>query len=237
MTTSVGDQINGALRLIGKLAEGETPSAETSADCLTAFNQMIDSWNTERLSVYATQDQTFTWPASTRTRTLGPSGDFVGTRPVDVDDSTYFIYSNLSYPITFLNEDQYNAIALKGSTSTFPQFMWVNMDMPDITMRIWPVPTNELEMHIISVVELDQPATLATTLVIPPGYLRAFRFNLGVEIASEFGEEPPPKVSRIAAISKRNIKRINNPNDLMTLPYPLIGRRKTNYNIFSGQPQ
>lgn len=237
MTTSVGDQINGALRLIGRLAEGETPSAETSADCLTAFNQMIDSWNTERLSVYATQDQTFTWPASTRTRTLGPSGNFVGDRPVEVQDSTYFIYSNLSYPLTFLNEDQYNAIALKNSTSTFPQFMWVNMDMPDITMRIWPVPTNEIEIHIISIVELSQPATLATTLVIPPGYLRAFRFCLAVEIAQEFGAEPPPMVKRIAEVSKRNIKRINNPGDLMTLPYPLIGRRKTNYNIYSGQPQ
>lgn len=237
MTTSVGDQINGALRLIGRLAEGETPSAETSADCLTAFNQMIDSWNTERLSVYATQDQTFTWPASTQTRTLGPSGNFVGSRPVEVHDSTYFIYSNLSYPITFLNEDQYNAIALKSSTSTFPQFMWVNMDMPDITMRIWPIPTNEIEMHIISIVELDQPATLATALVIPPGYLRAFRFCLAVEIAQEFGAEPPPMVKRIAEVSKRNVKRINNPNDLMTLPYPLIGRRKTNYNIYSGQPQ
>ena len=56
MTTSAGDQINGALRLIGMLAEGETPSAATSADSLTALNQMIDSWNTERLSVFSTQD-------------------------------------------------------------------------------------------------------------------------------------------------------------------------------------
>ena len=30
MTTTAGDQINGALRLIGQLAEGETPSAATS---------------------------------------------------------------------------------------------------------------------------------------------------------------------------------------------------------------
>ena len=60
MTTSAGDQINGALRLIGMLAEAETPSAATSADALSALNQMIDSWNTERLSVFTTQDQVFT---------------------------------------------------------------------------------------------------------------------------------------------------------------------------------
>jgi hypothetical protein len=91
MTTTAGDQINGALRLIGQLAEGETPSAATSADALTAMNQMLDSWSSERLSVFSTQDQIFTWPASTATRTLGPTGDFVGNRPVLVDDSTYFV--------------------------------------------------------------------------------------------------------------------------------------------------
>jgi hypothetical protein len=54
---TAGETINGALRLLGVLAEGETPSAETSQDALRAMDQMIDSWNTERLSVYATQDQ------------------------------------------------------------------------------------------------------------------------------------------------------------------------------------
>ena len=60
-TTTAGDQINGALRLIGQLAEGEEPSAATANDALAALNQMIDSWNTERLSVFSTPDQVFSW--------------------------------------------------------------------------------------------------------------------------------------------------------------------------------
>jgi hypothetical protein len=63
------DQINGALRVLGILAEGETPSAATSQDALAALNQMIDSWNTERLSVFATQDQVFSWTPGARTKT------------------------------------------------------------------------------------------------------------------------------------------------------------------------
>ena len=89
--TTAGEQINGALRLIGQLAEGETPSAATSQDSLAALNQMIDSWNTERLSVFSTQDQVFSWPPNVLSRTLGPSGDFVGNRPILIDDATYFI--------------------------------------------------------------------------------------------------------------------------------------------------
>ena len=120
MTTSAGDQINGAMRLIGMLAEGETPSAAASQDALSAMNQMIDSWNTERLSVFSTQDQIFTWPASTQSRTLGPTGNFVGNRPVLLDDATYFrdAATNVSYGIKMINQQQYNGIAVKTVTIT-----------------------------------------------------------------------------------------------------------------------
>lgn len=235
MTTTAGDQINGALRLIGMLAEGETPSAATSQDALTALNQMIDSWNTERLSVFSTQDQVFSWNPSLISRTLGPSGDFVGNRPILLDDSTYFRdpANGISFGIKIVNQQQYNGIAVKTVTSTYPQVIWVNMTYPDIEMYIYPVPTKVLEWHFISVEEITQPATLATSLAFPPGYLRAFRFNLACEIAAEFGVEPSRQVQRIAMSSKRDIKRINNPDDIMSLPYSLVGTRQR-FNIFAG---
>lgn len=235
MTTSAGDQINGALRLIGMLAEAETPSAATSADALTALNQMIDLWNTERLSVFTTQDQVFAWPVNQATRSLGPTGNFVGNRPILVDDSTYFIdtSNNLSFGIKIINQQQYNGIALKTVTSTYPQVLYVNMGYPNIDLTVYPVPTKTLEWHIVSVQELTQPATLATTLSFPPGYLRCFRFNLACELAAEFGVEPSPQVSRIAMTSKRNIKRINNPDDVMAMPYGIVANRQR-YNIYAG---
>ena len=235
MTTTAGDQINGALRLIGQLAESETPSAATSQDSLTAMNQMLDSWSSERLSVFSTQDQVFSWPPGRISRTLGPTGDFVGNRPVLLDDSTYFRdpANNISFGIKIINQQQYDGIAVKTVTSTYPQVIWINMDMPNISMYIYPVPTKVLEWHFISVTELVEPATLATELVIPPGYLRAFRFNLACEIAAEFGVEPPPSVQRIAMSSKRNIKRINNPDDVMSLPYSIVATRQR-FNIYAG---
>lgn len=232
---SAFDLICGSLRLIGQLAEGEVPSSQTANDALVAMNQMLESWNTERLSVFSTQDQVFTWPASTISRTLGPSGDFVGNRPVMVDDSTFFKVNNLSYTLQFINQQQYNAIALKTNTSTYPQVMFINMTNPDIEMFVYPVPTSALEMHIVSVEELTQPATLDTTLAFPPGYLRAFRFNLAMELAAEFGVEPPPRVVKIADTAKKGIKRINNPQDVMSMPYDLIAtRRWPQFNVYTG---
>lgn len=235
VTASVNDTINGALRLLGVLAEGETPSANTSNDALIAFQQMTDSWNTERLSIFSTQDQVFLWPPGQKSRTLGPSGDFAGNRPVLLDDATYFRdpQTNVSYGIKIINQQQYDGIAVKTVTSTYPQVMWINMDYPNIDMYVYPVPLRLLEWHFISVTELTKPANLGMTLAFPPGYLRAFRYNLACELAPEFGVEPSAQVQRIAMYSKRNLKRINNPDDVMALPYSIVGTRQR-YNIYAG---
>jgi hypothetical protein len=238
-TYTAGDQINRALRLIGMLAEGELPSTETANDCLVALNQMIDSWNTERLSVFNTIDQVFTWPAGEIQRHLGPNGaslgGFDGIRPILLDDATYFRDpgTNVSFGIKFINQQQYDGIAVKTVTSTYPQVMWINMEYPSIQMTVYPRPTRDLEWHFISVQELDQPATLQTVLAFPPGYLRAFTYALAMEIAPEFGVEPSPQVQRIAMTSKRDLKRINNPDDVMSMPYAIVATRQR-FNIYAG---
>jgi hypothetical protein len=233
-SATASELIKGSLRLIGQLAEGEEPSAETMQDSIMAMNQMIQSWNTERLSVFSTQDQVFTWPPNVATRTIGPTGDFVGNRPIEVDDATYFKdpATGLSFGIKLINQQQYDGIALKTVTSTYPQVMFVNNTFPDTTMTVYPVPTKSLEWHIVSVQELSQVSTVATVIYFPPGYLRAFRYNLAMELAPEFGVEPSPQVTRIAMTSKRNLKRVNNPNDLMAIPYPIVATRQR-YNIYA----
>ena len=234
-TYTTAEQINRSLRLLGVLAEGETPAASVSQDALMALNQMIDSWNTERLSTFVTQDQIYTWPAGEITRTLGPTGDFVGLRPILMDDATYYRDpgTNVSFGIKFINQQQYDGIAVKTVTSTYPQVCWVNMGFPDITLTIYPKPTRDLEWHFVSVQELDRPADLSTTMYYPPGYLRAFPYNLAMEFAPEFGVEPSPQVQRIAMTSKRNLKRINNPDDVMSMPYAIVATRQR-FNIYAG---
>jgi len=235
MTTTANDQITAALRLIGMLAEGEATSADTMQDSLAALNQMIDSWSTERLSVFNTQDQVFTWPAGSISQTLGPTGTFVGLRPVLLDDATYYRDpgTNVSFGIKQINQQQYSGIAVKTVTSTYPQVLWVNQEYPDVKLTIYPVPTRDLEWHFVSVQELSQPADIATTLSFPPGYLRAFKYNLACELAAEFGVEPSPQVKRIAMASKRNLKRINSPDDVMSMPYSLVATRQR-FNVYAG---
>ena len=233
--TTAAELINGSLRLIGQLAEEEVPSAATSQDALTAMNQMIDSWNTESLMIFNTQDQTFSWPPSQASRTLGPTGSFLGKRPLEVLDSTYFVdpTNGVSYGIKIINQQQYNGIAVKTVTSTYPQVLWINMEFPDILLTVYPVPTRLLTWHIISVDPITGPVNLATDILLPPGYIRAFRYNLALEFCNEFGVEPMPQTARIAMTSKRNLKRVNQDDGVMSIPYPIVATRQR-FNIYAG---
>lgn len=231
--TTAAELINGSLRLLGVLAEGESPSSETANDALTTLNEMLDSWSTERLAVYSTQKQSFSWTSGASSKTIGPTGNFVGNRPVTVFDRTYFRDSaGIDYGVEIINGEQYDSIPLKTTTGSYPQYLWVNMTNPNATLTVYPVPNQTLTLYLASVVELSQPASLSTDLSFPPGYKRSFRYNLACELAPEFGVEPSQTVQRIAMTSKRNLKRINNPMDVMTVP--MIMRSQLRFNIYNG---
>lgn len=151
--TTTEQMIGGAMRLIGALAAGETMEAADADDALRAFNEMVESWNTERLSVFTTQDQVFSWPSGQATRSIGPTGNFVGERPITLDDATYFVDpgTGISYNIVPVNQDQYNSIALKTAQSTFPQWIWLNEAYPDAEMTVFPVPAHAHMAHCLGV--------------------------------------------------------------------------------------
>jgi hypothetical protein len=237
---TVRELLNGAHRLLGLTASGNVLPEAVYQDNILALNQMLDSWSAESLAVFCTQDQVFTWEAGNRVRTLGPSGDFLyplsteGGDPLATENDDVLVPNgNVSFGIKFLNQLQYNNIAVKTVTSTFPQVMWVNMTYPDITLAVYPVPSRTLEFHFVSVAPLTAAAGLETDLLFPPGYLRAFRYNLALELAPEFNVDPAADVRRIAMVSKRTLKRINNPRDIMAMPYSLMARRNR-FNIFAG---
>ena len=102
-----------------------------------------------------------------------------------------------------------------------------------LTIRNLSATRSRNHLGFVSVRPLTNPAALDTVLAFPPGYLRAFRYNLACELAAEFGVEPSPQVQRIAMYSKRNLKRINNPDDLMAMPAALMVNRPR-FNIFTG---
>lgn len=238
---SASDLINGALRLIGQLAEGETPSAETAADGLQALNELLESLNNEVGIVYQVQDETFSWGAGVSSRTIGSGGNFNTTWPVKIEDTTFFRDSSsgqaIDYPVKIIGDEAYRAITMKSFDTSYPGWLFYDRAYPLGTLRPWPVPSMALEVHLATWKPLASLATLAATVTLPPGYYRMLRFNLACELAPEFGVEPTPQVQRVASRTKRVLLQVNARDNLMSLPRELSRSATSPLDIYRGDPQ
>lgn len=217
MTTAI-EIIKRSMRIIGVLAEGETPSAQESADCLEAFNALMGSIaNSQQLIFARTLDQV-PLVANTAAYTIGPTGGFVTPRPVDVLESSYITYQGVTYPLVKWTLADYNQITVQSVTG-IPTGFYVQTEMPDITVTLWPVPAEAMTLNLWSNKQITEFTSLTQQLVMPPGYDRMLAFMLAVDIAPEFEVEPSANVLRLAASSRRQIKRTNAEVPRLQMPY------------------
>lgn len=206
MTTAI-ELINSALRLATVLASGETPTADEATDALKALNDLLENWSTERLSVWQRENQVFALTSGTATYSIGPAGTFNTTRPVRVSNS-FVRCLGTDFPVAVWGLAEYDATPVKTIGGIPERMVYVN-DLPLGSITLYPVPSQAMDLHLSTDRVLTTPLALATTLAYPPGYERALRYALAINLASEYGVELSPTVHAIAKDSKGDIKRAN----------------------------
>ena len=228
--------INRALRLLGAISSGASADTDEMADGLIALNAMIDSWNNERLMIYAIQDESLTLVDGQASYTIGTSGNLNTTRPVTIEGA-YVRASSLDYTVRILNEQEYADIAAKSSESDIPEYCYYKPAMTSSqgVLYVYPVPTSANVMHLLTRTPFTAFASSATTVTLPPGYEQALAYNLAISIAPEYQVEPSASVVRMANTSLAGIKKTNSrPVKLYTELPALVGSGRS--NIITDQP-
>lgn len=205
---TVSTIIDRAIRLLGETGAGEYPTAQEYADALVALNDLLDDWRNERLMVNAIQDETVTMVAAQSSYTIGPGGDLSTTRPVRIEDA-YVVSSTTSIEVRMIEEDEYDALPDKTSTSTWPRKALYRPTMPTGTLIVYPVPTAASALHIKTWTPIAAFAAITDTISLQPGYSKALAANLAIELAPEYETDPRQSVVKMAIDSKANIKRVN----------------------------
>lgn len=223
--------IDRALRLIGVIASGESPTASESADALIALNGLIESWQTEKLLVYTLTDTAFTLVASDASYTVGPAGNFALTpRPNKLED-VFVRASGVDYPVKLVESERWFAIPDKTETSDLPSLAYYEPTLSTGTLLLWPVPNTAHSLHIVTSAVLSSLAALGTTIALPQGYERALAYNLAIDIAPEYGAPVSASVASTAVDSLASIKRANQRSMLAyTELGQMMGRRADIYS-------
>jgi hypothetical protein len=202
--------IDRALRLIGALASGESATGNESTDGLTALNDLLASWQTERLYVYAMVDTAFTLSPGDGSYTVGPAGDFALTPRPSKIENCFVRINGIDTPVTLYEKDQWFAIPDKSATGDIPTIAYYEPTLATGTLLVYPVPTQAVSLHIVTWTTVSEFASVGTTVSLPQGYNRALTYALAIELAPEYGKEASPTVVEVAREAKASIKRANN---------------------------
>lgn len=208
--------ITAALKRIGVVGAGQTPSAEDASDALLRLNAMLDSFATERLLVPCIVRTTWTIVSGTGSYTIGVGGDVNVARPVFVQDIRFIDTSqdpDLELGLTMLTDQSYASIPQKALTSTYPQCFYYNPTFTGVglaSVTFWPVPTSSTLLGCLyAPTALTQVSALSSTLVFQPGIRWFLQECLAVALAPEFGVRVDPELKQSALDAKANYKRSN----------------------------
>lgn len=232
---TVQELIYPALRLaaITKMA-GRTANVYELADALAALNAMLDSWNTERLTVYAIVRQVFAMSPVQASYTLGPDADWNATRPVKIEHAGV-IEGDKETPLEIMrNAEQWRDISSKSLTSSTPTTLYDDRDFPAARIYVWPVPTVENSIALYVWQAIASFAALGDAVSLPPGYTEAIQYNLAERLAAANPENQiSPFTVKNAAQSKAKIKRANIPTPIMQGDPALVGYGR--FDILTGE--
>lgn len=187
MTDTILTLITDALEDLSVYGANDEVSAPDAAMALRKLNTLIDLWNADGLSAYVNVTLAKALVASQQTYTVGSGGDFAGTRPPDVIRA-WVTVNGQDIPLEAYTEEQWDAIAEKATTSSYPTAFWYETDYPLANVHFWPVPTGTNTVTLRYRGLLSTVNVLSTQISFPPGYRLALQKALSVELASSFGQ-------------------------------------------------
>lgn len=208
---TVAELIRGALRTLGVLASEETPKAAEEADALVTLNDMLDSWAGERLALFATLRSEYELTPNEEPHEIGVgAGNFAVTQPVRVDRASIVPLGATAAerPLQLLSDGEWQNT--QGKTSPgMPVSLWVESAYPVMKLHLNPIPNAAHTLVLYTWQQLGRFASPAANFDFPPGYARAIRFNLAVDLAPEYGKSLSAEAARIAEESKSTLKHLN----------------------------
>jgi hypothetical protein len=203
------DIITSALTSIGALAPGEPLEASLAQEAFTMLNDLLEMVSNEDFMVLSI-GETIANIAGSTDWTIGPTGQIPGFRPL-VINSAFVRVSNIDYPVSVINVEQYELIGLKQLNGPWPRALWYNSGTPNGTIKFWPKPSAG-EIHLF----YDQPFTRFTTIndtiLFQPGYNMWMRWALAELLMPGYGKTNPALINMVrqnAKAAKAAIKGTN----------------------------
>lgn len=226
------EAIKAALRKLGAVTSGGTPTTAELNDGLEVLNDMIESWNGNHQLIFENTRETLTLTSGTSIYTIGTGAvapNFNTARPQKLLTGVIRL-NNVDYVVKLMEREEYAQVPVK-DTKTWPQRMYYRKTYPFGTIYFDFEPDENYTFILTSIKPLPTFVDLTTEIVLPPEYERAIKLGLTVDLAPEYGGDISQALILSARRAFQNLVGQNFDSQPVRFDAMLTGGGQ--YNIYS----
>jgi hypothetical protein len=189
-STDRNDLISGALRLVGAIPLGGTPTSSQISEASSALNMMVKAWQVDGLPLWAIKQYSLTLTAS-NSYEIGLSKTVAIPKPLKViqaflKDNT----SNVDIPMRIITRDEYNRLGNKISEG-YPIQIFYEPLLDYGVLHVYPKPNNTAIANKTLVLVYQRPFEDFDASIdepdFPQEWYEAIKYGLASRLAGEYG--------------------------------------------------
>lgn len=210
-TMNVRAVITAAMQDAGALGRNQAVNASDLVLCIRHLNWMLKEWQADGVNLWREKTSDLVWEADVAEGDLSPSIQDVMTVSYDNGTSERLL--------TRMEPGQYQAMPNKASPG-FPTVYSVTRGLSAMRMRLWPVPTTDIDLIITYARVVEDVTDANQTLDIPQEWLSTVVANLGARLIMPFKlEDPNGVLLREAARLYATLRAYDRPSSYTIEPY------------------
>ena len=230
------DIISRALKDIGALEAGETPTPEATTDAFDMLNDLVDQWSNEEMMVFYKNEIVFPIVPGQTQYTIGPGGQIGAIVTASISGTILTVTGISSGAINVgqtldgtgvvagtkivamltgagnnVNEAGTYQVNISQTVASTTINLYYQPSEQLGNIYVWPNPSQG-EMHIFTDNLFQGYTTIYDPIVLPQGYTMALRWCLAERLMPMYGKASPTQIAMItgfAAQGKATVKRIN----------------------------
>jgi hypothetical protein len=189
--------ITGALRKLGVLPNGTSPSTAQTNDAADALNALVKAFQADGMPLWAITSHTWTVTAGTASYTIGVGQTLNTVAPLKVFQAFYTIADSNQTPMNVYNRYDFNQLPVNGTTiegtpvNLYYQPTSGSSGEPTGTIKLWPVPvdsTTQVTIHYQR--PYNDMDSASNNFDFPSYWIQALIYNLAWSLSPEYGVPP-----------------------------------------------
>jgi hypothetical protein len=179
--------INGALRVLGVIGAGDTPTPQDYTNCSEALNLYMKKLQTKGMPLWKVEDLQVPMIPNQYVYTLGPTGNIITDRPLRVVMAFIRDPNGNDTTLQVISRQEYMQQGYKPSPG-IPNQVYYDPQLGNGVLYVFSNPSmSNWTIHLQVQLPISDVLTPSATPEFPPEWFECLKFGLADRLALEYG--------------------------------------------------